>query len=82
MFSFVLGHMSGIAVGVCLIIIGKNLWKKKKKRSQHDQTDATNVEASGAPSQNIIYEDISEATITKPSGDVPLQENVAYGHLR
>ena len=59
-FSFVLGHVSGIVVGVCLMIVGYKLQRYGRSHSQHVPTDVINMEVSRTLPDNLIHEEIKE----------------------
>ena len=80
--SFVLGHLSGAIVGVCLVIVCYKLKTRKSKRLQHVPNAAINLEVPDIIPDSLIYEDIKEAMVTEASEDVQLQENAAYGSLK
>ena len=80
-FSFVLGHVSGIIVGVCLMIVGYKLQTYGRSHSQHVPTDVINMEISRTLPDNLLYEDINEVAVTNPRESLQLQENIAYGNI-
>ena len=80
-FSFVLGHVSGIIVGVCLMIVGYKLQTYGRSHSRNVPTDVIDMEISRTLPDDLLYEDINEVAITKPRESLQLQENIAYGKV-
>ena len=83
--GFVLGNLSGVILGICLVYMSMKLHKWRNSKSKLASHSAINMDVQNMPSignqDSIVYEDINNSIIAKPSEDVQLQQNTAYGRI-